>query len=89
MKTGISVTEFMYLQKSDKSHLLSDSLYVALMLRVKQFHVLPFRTARMRELHSFSIIGSLREDVIQGIPPSPYPPYHKPTVYPILGLTEV
>lgn len=89
MKTGISVTEFMYLQKSDKSHLLSDYLYVALMLGVKQFHVLPFRTPRMRELHRLSIVGSLREDVIQGIPPSPYPPYHKPTVYPILGLTEV
>ena len=67
MKTGASITEFIYLQqKRDKSNLLSDCLQAALMLEVKQFYVLSFRTSSMRE--PFSIIESLAEDTIQGVP---------------------
>ena len=67
MKTDASITEFIYLQqKRDKSNLLSDCLQAALMLGVKQFYVLSFRTSSMRE--PFSIIESLTEDTIQGVP---------------------
>ena len=85
MKTGTSITEFIYLQqKRDKSNLLSDCLQAALLLGVKQFYVLSFRTSSMRE--PFRIIESLTEDAIQGVL---LPLNHKPTVYPTLGLTEV